>query len=789
MSTRYDPNNWVQDEKYHSSSANAASQLQHGLDPSKLDLFSQTTAQLIFLLEQQKYSSIFGFDNQHKIQALHAPHVSPDKKSIIGNLSDKKSQALFGIVSTSVIGKVPLIMEFEAIPASLRGRVPIPASALKSTPFEVKDPNETNSDLGIVYIPSVTALHPGMKVPSGIINSGSVNQTLDYNSPAYTKWQSMMLKLTERDDDMIMTTTIIHENLMAEPDVAKYVCGNLVPGEDTVVSSHLFSISFLSGEEEQEHSSILNNLGTIFKPNPTPIRQEQHQSRTSQESSSASENLTKLLEGLSNIVTNSSKDQQESLSENLALARLKLMGISFDIDFVKGTVSNPSLTDFSSIMSNIISSNESKAIKVERLNLASRKIFSFQPTNRAQQQNPLNTLRSMNTYSRPFLQAHLEGRLSSDNVTEFSKNTTGLTALSYLPQNNEQAVSQAKQEEEKQRSEIRLQVAENQRSHQSTFITALGSINESSDADKTFVNAANMNMLIYNVKNGNTALLELLEHYLYFLTAPDITSWQARPENQHFTWTKFEIVAQIIKAFGAFTEDIGNIDIIENKESLHRLDFKPITKLLQSLQLTTTEIEVAVARGLPLKTVSILTPDDKNPEVIERNRLISKFANINTDAGNSGATRQSNKHRQASQPPPASPTKKSQHRTKRMKNDDDKSNNVDKLKASNKRREEHRKGIGLLIPNEGVSPTQCIPSGMHEEICVFFSSINYDCGKGNLCKYAHHGKKSDFPNGDFEKLLDHIKEKKCAKLSSKWLKKSKDYKLPDKYKDLVDSTL
>lgn len=789
MSTKYDPNNWVQDDKYHSSSTNAASQLQHGLDPSKLDLFSQTTAKLIFLLEQQKYSSIFGFDNQQKIQALHAPHVSPDKKSIIGNLSDKKSQAMFGVVTTSVIGKVPLIMKFEAIPASLKGRVPIPASALKNTPFEVEDSNETNSDLGIVYIPNVTGLHPGMKIPSGIINSGSVNQTLEYNSPAYTKWQSMMLKLTERDDDMIMTTTIIHENLMAEPDVAKYVCGNLVPGEDTIVSSHLFSISFLSGEEEQEHSSILNKLGTTFKPNPTPIRQEQHQSRTTQESSSASENLTKLLEGLSNIVTNSSKDQHESLSEDLALARLKLMGIKLDIDFEKGTVSNPSLTDFSSIMTNIISSKEPKAVKVERLNLAARKTFSFQPTDRAQQQNPLNTLRSMKIFPRPFLQAHLEGRLSSDNVIEFSKNTTGLTALSYLPQNNKQAVSQANQEEEKQRSEIRLQVAENQRSHQSTFITALGSINESSDSDKTFVNAVNMNMLIYDVKSGNTALIELLEHCLYFLTAPDVTSWQALPENQHFTWTKFEIVAQIIKALGEFTEDIGNIDIIENKESLHRLDFKPITKLLRSLQLTTNEIEVAVARGLPLKTVSILTPDDKNPEVIERNRLISKFANINTDAGNSGATRQSNKHRQATQTPPASPTKKSQHRTKRMKNDDEKSNDVDKLKASNKRREDRRKGIGLLIPNEGVSPTQCIPSSMHEEICAFFSSINYDCGKGTLCKYAHHGKKSDFPNDDFEKLLNHVKEKNCAKLSSKWLKKSKDYKLPDKYKDLVDSTL
>ena len=110
-----------------------------------------------------------------------------------------------------------------------------------------------------------------------------------------------------------------------------------------------------------------------------------------------------------------------------------------------------------------------------------------------------------------------------------------------------------------------------------------------------------------------------------------------------------------------------------------------------------------------------------------------------------------------------------------MKNDDEKSNDVDKLKASNKRREDRRKGIGLLIPNEGVSPTQCIPSSMHEEICAFFSSINYDCGKGTLCKYAHHGKKSDFPNDDFEKLLDHVKEKNCAKLSSKWLQKSKDY--------------
>ena len=798
MSTNYDPNNWGRDEKFYSSSSGAASKLQPGLEPSKLDISSQTTQKLIFLLGQQKYSSLLGFDNQNKVQALFAPQMSPaggDREVIIGNLSDKKSQYLLGIVDTTAIGKVPLIVNFEDIPQALRGRVPIPASVLKGTPLEVNDVKKADSDLGIVYVPNVVGLHPGMKNPAGSIDSERVNQALAFNSSAYSEWLELMKLLASRDDDLTNTTSLIHETLAEEPETAKYVCGNLVQDEDKVISAHFFSTSFISDEEEKDHSAVLDDLGNIFKPNPTPARQDQHQSRASQDTStnndsSVSENLSKFLKSLNEIVEGSTaKKDKDDYVEGLALARLKLLGLKLVFDFDKCTVTSPRLSNFSATLSNILLGKETKTVKVERLGLAAKKVFNFKSTDRQQQQNMLYILRSLRIFTRPFLQAHLDGRISSEDVQDISRNTTALTVVSYLPQNDNKAVTQAIQEEDTHRSEIRLEVAETQRTGQATSIMVFGKINESKDSDKVFANAANMMMLMFDVSTGNTAFLELLEHCLYTLTTPEVSEWEKSDGNQHFTFTKLEIAAQIIKAVGAFTEDTTNIDVIESESSLDTLDFSPITRLLKSLKLTLDEIEVAVTRGTSLRTVSNLTPDEKNPNFIEKRALIAQFANVSTNGGSSG-TRQNNKLRQATQSPPASPTKKSQHRDKRMKSNDDKSNDVvDKLKARNKRNEERRMKIGLIKPNQGVNPAQCIPSSLSQKPCVFFMSIDYDCGKGNLCPFAHHHRHSDFPTGDFEKLLDHINDKKCAKLSSNWLKKNNAYVLPDKYKHLVDSTL
>jgi len=801
MSTNYDPNNWGQDEKYYSISSTAASNLQHGLEPTKLDVSSQTTKNLVFHLGQNKYSSLVGFDSQKKIHALFAPKTSPpgeeNPKVIIGNLSDKKSQVMLGIVNTDAIGKVPLIIKYEDIPETLRGNVPIPASALKGTPLEVNDKDKISSDYGIVYVPNVAGLHPGMKIPAGVINSERVTTPLAFNSAAYSEWLELVKILAKQGDDFSATTSLIHETLAEDPNSAKYVMGNFVEGEDKVIFSHIFSTSFISDEEEKDHSHVLNELKSIFKLNPTPSRQDHHQPRTGQDGNvnnigSVNEDLSKLLQGLNQIVEGSiaKKEQDEKYNEDLALARLKLLGLALDFDYASATVTNPRLTNFSPIMSNILSSKESKAIKTERLGLAAKKVFTFTSTDRQKQQNMLYLLRSLKVFSRAFLQAHLDGRVSSEDILDISKSTTALTVASYLPHNDNKAVAKAIQEDEAHRNESRLEVAETQRSGQVTSIKNLGKIHESKDADKVFANAINMMMLMYNTSAGNTGLIELLEHALFFLTTPEVSAWEkSGDENQHFTYTKLEIASQIIKAVGSFTEDINNIDVIENNKPLNNLDFEPLIKLLKSLYLTYNEIDVSVSRGTALKTVSKLTPDDKNPLIIEKKALLAQVASISTDGGSSN-TRQARATRQATQSPPSnSPTTK--HRDKRMKNHDDESNDVaDKPKANKfKRNEERRKKAGLLIPAQGVKPAHCLPGSLQgKKPCAFFISIGYDCGKGHLCNFAHPQKHTDFLNGELEKILEHINEKKCAKVSNNWLKKNSDYKLPDKFEHLVDST-
>ena len=720
------------------------------------------------------------------------------KQGIVGNMSDRQGTFFPASImnDAEVSNGIIFIDKWNDVPKEAR-----PAKALEADVLEGSPWAEATHKLCLVTVPSII---PGLfwsDFPEKSVKEDDFEEAFRQLSTRHADWAKCIKTAyefygTEKCASAI--GAVFKKVMEKEGDFTDYVTSSRIDDLDDY--DEMGIIPSLSRIESLYPNST-RAIKDYFAPPPTPLTSgtgaqpatqappQQHQGSLSPGMRTILEQNNKLLAGLTGGLTLTT--HEDKTRENIAaygLNKLWLFGITGDIDWERGEVSDPQLPSWSKTMSDYVKSNEQSGLRRTKVKDLLMTIFNqgFGNLTFNDKINPLVSNMSMSVIPDTLVRAILAGEFQT---TMLASNLTGssnqVTILHFLPQRDQVKVQEAKSNEMKKSANFMLA----NKGNVDHALQVIGTI-ESIDDINAIV--ANLNGVFGNIFDNTIpdkmpVILQVVCKTVEVLADHKVKDWIERnkAKQPQLPFLFLNQLHSVLVGLGEFSNNTANVSIADHasaegreKEPLEGIYLTALQGCVRRFAKFAMQIEQKTVDDQVFESVPAFTPENRDPRVARMQEMMQR-ASLSLGAANVVGDAKANA-RKAEESPASSPTKDSKtskrakKKAKRKGADKDSDNSEENKLKGFVHKKSDTSWSQLWNPKE---------TKLEKKPCGKFCCIGFSCGPSSMCDFDHLSSWKQFPESDRDALLKHWDASGLGWLDGDKLK-AHNIELPEKYAHL-----
>ena len=696
-----------------------------------------------------------------------------EKVCLLGNTNDRISHPNIMSIDAKGIGKVPFIADADTLTGieSLFPTKSIPRTILKGSPWE-----KNSKVVYLIAVPNVLPFFKDMVIPYG-----SISDEFPFLSTNYQLAIALLSKVHKQFDECEDSLLQVSAAVLQLVNKEEFI-GNFASNEN--LEEGLYFAPSMVNMSSSDHKEAISAITASFPIETTPAadassrqqqqqaaqQQQQHYQAPQQKQDNTSADAQFIVKNLSTVLSSLLPDS--SATNNLGKSMMTLANVSYDYDENTKIFSNIQIVPFSNGVQRIYEST--KSIRAKMLSSLLTTFFETEPESAVHKSSIFYQKRSMKLFTPQFSTQWLEGNISRDPLTSMTDSSTKVTIHDFFPQLDQDVIKQMMKNFERVEAQNNLGVHVSKVEALEVNLNTIGVMSSNEDAWSTVVNIINILICMSKQVGPKTRIQREMEDWLLTVSDPKLATHVKNMGEKmgHMPYIVIHYASQILSCFSGFMSHMGNLTLISQENpNLEKLDFSKLRTLHDILRGIKNDLDNCRITGQACSIVPACVPERLDPEKRKIESILAK--------------------RSHQLPGPSSPERRQGPPKKPSKMDEPSQAGGNKGKTKFQKKQETRsrarKKAGLIIPNDpSADPKSFLPQGFDEPPCANFITrgfeCNYQANTGQECKFKHPIDVNRLGEGKLIKILDHLLEKRTAKINQVWLK---DYELDPQYASLL----